>query len=160
MTDRTSRHRKLSAPHSTFVKRVLPFAAVAVVSVCSYLSSRDKPHALEMTAAVGIIGMLIMWVMVRRGFWRIADTVEDHGERLVVTRWKTTVEIPIADVREVRRQPGLNGSYVTILLKAPCALGSEITFLAPGRRTMRDIEEQLDALSRRVAAQRQGLSSR
>jgi hypothetical protein len=146
--------QKLSAPHSTFVKRVLPFVTVVAVSAWSYQSSRDKPHALEMTVLVGIVGLIIMWIVLRRGFWRMADTVEDHGDRLVITRWRTRVEIPLENVRELRRRPGLNGSYVTILLTAPSALGSQITFLAPGRRTLREIEEKLDDLSRRVTSRR------
>lgn len=146
--------RKLSAPHSTFVKRVLPFVAVAAASAGSYWSSRDKPNALEMTVVVCVVGLIIMWIVLRRGFWRMVDTVEDHGDRLVVTRWKTKAEIPLANVREMGRRHGLNGSYVTILLGAPSALGSEITFLAPSERTMRDIEEKLDSLARRVASQR------
>lgn len=84
----------------------------------------------------------------------MADTVEDHGDQLAITRWRTKVEVPIANVRELRRQPTGRGSQVTILLKAPCALGSEITFLAPDRRTMPDIEDKLDALWRRVGSQR------
>ena len=151
--------QKLSVPHSTLVKRVLPFVAVAAASLWSYQSSRDHPNALVITAIVCVVGMLIMWVMLRRGFWRMADTVEDHDDRLIVTRWTTRIEIPIANIREVRRRPGLNGSYVTLLLGAPSALGPEITFLAPGRRTLRDIEDHLDSLARRVAAQR-SLASR
>jgi hypothetical protein len=146
--------QKLSAPHSAFVKRVLPFVTVVAASAWSYQSSRDKPNALEMTLLVGIVGLIILWVVLRRGFWRMADTVEDHGDRLVITRWRTRAEIPLENVRELRRRPGLNGSYVTIRLTAPCALGSEITFLAPGRRTLREIEEKLDDLSRRIASRR------
>jgi hypothetical protein len=146
--------QKLSAPHLTFVKRVLPFVAMAAVSAGSYWSSRDKQYALGLTVLWAVVGSIILWVILRRGFWRMADTVEDHGDRLVITRWRTKVEIPIANVRELRRQPTLNGSNVTIVLNAPSALGAEITFLAPGRRTLRDIEEKLDNLSRRVASQR------
>jgi hypothetical protein len=145
---------KLSAPHSTFVKRVLPFVAVLAATAWSYQSSRDKPNALEMTLIVGAVGLILMWFVLSRGFWRIADLVEDHGDRLVITRWKTRVEIPIAHVREIKRRPGLNGSYVTLLLNTPSALGSEITFLAPGRRTMREIEDRLDDLWRRVTSRR------
>ncbi|HEY7639171.1 MAG TPA: hypothetical protein VH814_05570 [Steroidobacteraceae bacterium] len=144
--------QKLSAPHSPFVKRVLPFLAIAAVSVGSYWSNRQKPHALEMSVATCVIGLIVMWLIIRRGFWRVADTVEDHGDRLVVTRWKTRAEIAIANMREIQRRPGLNGSYVTILLNKPSALGAEIKFLAPGRNTTRDIEERLDSLARRIAS--------
>lgn len=146
--------QRISAPHSTFVKRVLPFVAMAAVSAGSYWSSRYNQHALETTVAVGVVGSIILWVLLRRGFWRMADTVEDHGDQLAITRWRTKVEVPIANVRELRRQPTGRGSQVTILLKAPCPLGSEITFLAPDRRTMPDIEDKLDALWRRVGSQR------
>lgn len=144
----------ISAPHSAFVKRVLPFVALAAASAGSYWSSRANENALGLTVLVGIIGSIIMWVLLRRGFWRLADTVEDHGDRLVITRWKTRIEIPIANAKKILRERRLNGSYVTILLNAPSALGSEIAFLAPGRRTLRDIEDRLDSLSRRVATQR------
>ena len=146
--------QKLSAPHSTFVKRVLPFVVVLAVSAWSYQSSRDTPNALAITLIVVGVGLILMWVALSRGFWRIADTVEDHGDRLVITRWKTRVEIPIANVREIKRRPGLNGSYVTLLLNTPSALGAEITFLAPGIRTMREIDDKLDDLWRRVTGRR------
>lgn len=142
------------------MKRVLPFIAVAAASAWSYQSSRDHPNALVITAIVCVVGMILMGVMLRRGFWRMADTVEDLDDRLVVTRWRTRIEIPIANIKAIRRQRGLNGSYVTVLLNTPSALGSEITFLAPSWRTLRDIEERLDSLAQRVATQRQGLSSR
>jgi hypothetical protein len=146
--------QKLSAPHSAFVKRVLPFVAVLAVSAWSYQSNREQPNALVLTLIVGVVGLLLMGLALRRGFWRIADTVEDHGDRLVITRWKTRAEIPIANVREIRRRRGLNGSYVTLFLNSPSALGSEITFLAPGSRTMREIEDRLDDLWRRVTSRR------
>ena len=145
---------RLSAPHLTFVKRVLPFIAIIAVSAGSYWSNREQAYVIELTLFWLVAGSVILWVLMRRGFWRMADTVEDHGDRLVITRWRTKVEVPIADVRELRRERTVNGSNVTIVLAAPCALGSEIKFLAPGRRTVRDIEEKLDSLSRRVAARR------
>jgi hypothetical protein len=147
--------QKLSAAHSTFVKRVLPFITVAAVSAWTYQSRRHEPNALVMTAMVGLIGLgLMWWFVLRRDFWRLADVVEQHGDRLVITRWTTKVEIPIANVKQLIRVPSLaGGSAVTLVLTTPSALGSEISFLAPSRRTMRDIDEKLEALARRVKAQ-------
>ena len=133
---------------------MLPFVALLAVSAGSYWSSREQTYAIELTLFWLVAGSIILWLLLRRGFWRMADTVEDHGDRLVITRWRTKVEVPIASVREIRRERTANGSNVTIVLAAPGALGSEIKFLAPGRRTVRDIEEKLDSLSRRVAARR------
>jgi len=150
----TSQVQKLSAPHSTFVKRVLPFITVAAVSAWTYQSRRHEPNALVMTAIVGVIGLGLMWFVLRRDFWRLADVVEQHGDRLVITRWTTKLELPIANVKQLIRVPSLaGGSAVTLVLTTPSALGAEISFLAPSRRTMRDIDEKLEALARRVKAQ-------
>jgi hypothetical protein len=143
--------QKISAPHSTLVKRVLPFATMAAVSAWTYSSHRGEQYALELALLWFVVGSIALWVLLRRGFWRLADTVEDQGDRLVITRWKTRIEVPIANVKALRRNPALNGSNVTLFLSAPSALGSEISFLAPGRRTMRDIEDKLEALASRIA---------
>jgi len=141
---------RISTVHSTFVKRVLPFATMAAVSAWTYSSHRGEQYALELALLWFVVGSLVLWVLLRRGFWRLADTVEDQGDRLIITRWKTRIEVPISNVKELRRRPAFSGSNVTLLLSAPSALGSEISFLAPGRRTMRDIDEKLEGLARRV----------
>jgi hypothetical protein len=142
--------QRISASHSTFVKRVLPFATIAAASAWTYSSHRGEQYALELALLWFVVGSIILLVVLRRGFWRLADTVEDQGDRLIITRWKTRIEVPIENVKGLRRTPALTGSNVTLFLSAPSALGSEISFLAPGRRTMRDIEDKLDALARRV----------
>ena len=142
--------QRISASHSTFVKRVLPFATIAAASAWTYSSHRGEQYALELALLWFVVGSIILWVVLRRGFWRLADTVEDQGDRLIITRWKTRIEVPIENVKGLRRTRALTGSNVTQFLSAPSALGSEISFLAPGRRTMRDIEDKLDALARRV----------
>ena len=141
----------ISASHSTLVKRVLPFATMAAASAWTYSSHRGEQYALELALLWFVVGSIALWVLLRRGFWRLADTVEDQGDRLIITRWKTRIEVPIANVRALRRRPAFSGSNVTLFLSAPSALGSEISFLAPGKRTMRDIEDKLDALASRVA---------
>jgi hypothetical protein len=143
--------QKISAPHSTLVKRVLPFATMAAASAWTYSSHRGEQYALELALLWFVVGSIILWVLLSRGFWRLADTVEDQGDRLIITRWKTRIEVPIENVKGLRRQPALGGSNVTLLLSTPSALGSEISFLAPGWRTMRDIDEKLEALSRRIS---------
>jgi hypothetical protein len=124
---------------------------MAAVSAWTYSSHRGEQYALELALLWFVVGSIALWVLLRRGFWRLADTVEDQGDRLVITRWKTRIEVPIANVKALRRKPALNGSNVTLFLSAPSALGSEISFLAPGRRTMRDIEDKLEALASRIA---------
>jgi len=142
--------QKISAPHSTLVKRVLPFATVAAVSAWTYSSNRGEQYALELALLWFVVGSIALWLLLRRSFWRLADTVEDQGDRLIITRWKTRIEVPIANVKGLRRRPALSGSNVTLLLSAPSELGSEISFLAPSWRTMRDIDDKLESLAKRV----------
>ena len=142
--------QKISAPHSTLVKRVLPFATMVAASAWTYSSHRGEQYALELALLWLVLGSIALWFLLRRGFWRLADVVEDQGDRLIITRWRTRIEVPIANVKGLRRKPALNGSNVTLILSAPSQLGSEISFLAPGRRTMRDIEDKLESLASRV----------
>ena len=141
---------RISTSHSTFVKRVLPFATIAAASAWTYSSHRGEQYALELALLWFVVGSLVLWILLRRGFWLLADTVEDQGDKLIITRWKTRIEVPISNVKTLRRRPAFGGSNVTLFLSAPSALGSEISFLAPGRRTMRDIDEKLEGLARRV----------
>jgi hypothetical protein len=143
--------QKISAPHSTFVKRLLPFATIAAASAWTYSSHRGEQYALELALLWFVVGSIALWLLLRRGFWHLADTVEDQGDRLIITRWKTRIEVPIANVKALRRKPALSGSNVTLILSAPSALGSEISFLAPSWRTMRDIDDKLESLAKRVA---------
>ena len=82
----------------------------------------------------------------------MADTVEDRGNSLVVTRWRTQATIPLSMIRELRRERKLVGSEVTLFLNQPCTLGSEVHFLAPDKRKVPDIDETLDALASRINA--------
>ena len=90
---------KISASHSTFVKRVLPFATIAAASAWTYSSQRGEQYALELALLWFVVGSIILWVLLSRGFWRVADTVEDEGDRLIITRWKTRIEVPIENVK-------------------------------------------------------------
>ena len=151
--------QKLSASHSTFVKRVLPFATIAAASAWTYSAHRHEQYTLELALLWFVVGSIALWVVLSRSLWRMADTVEDQGDRLIITRWRTRIEVPIANVKSLRRRPALGGSIVTLFLSTPSALGSEISFLAPGWRAMRDIDEKLEGLARRVSTRAQSAQS-
>jgi hypothetical protein len=144
----------LSTPHSTFVTRVLPFMLVAGVCGWVYWPKRDEGmESLVIALFVFVIVNLLMCRELRKRLWRKADIVEDRGDRLVITRWKTTVEIPLSQVQEIMRVPMLGSMEVIIILKTPCEFGSEIAFYPPHKRKVPEIDHALDGLSRRVASQ-------
>jgi len=141
----------LSAPPWTFVKRVLPF--VVVVSACAHVYWPERNEGVEplvLAFVLLVIANFIMYRTLRKGSWRRADTVEDLGDHLVVTRWKTTITIPLSQVQEVMEVPTLGGMEVVITLKTPCVFGSEIAFFPLDKRKVPEIEHALDMLKRRV----------
>lgn len=145
--------RTISARHSTFIKRVLPFLVVAGASAWATWRTHGTPMESVGAAAIGtVVVTIVMVVILRRGFWRMADIVEDDGDSLRVTRWRTRITIPLSNVREVQRVPLLRGSEVTLTLKQPCLFGLNIRFLAPDKRRVPDIDIMLEALTRRVQA--------
>jgi hypothetical protein len=143
----------LSARRSTFVTRVLPFIVVAGACGWAYWPKRNEgAEPLVLALVFLVISTLIMYRTLRKSAWRRADTVEDRGDRLVITRWKTTIEVPLSQVQQVLRVPVLGGMEVIIVLKTPCALGSEIAFFPPHKRKVPEIEHALEMLSRRVSS--------
>ncbi len=130
----------LSAPSSTFVTRVLPFIVVAGACGWAYWPKRNEgAEPLVLALIFLVIATLIMYRTLRKSAWRRADTVEDRGDRLVITRWKTTIEVPLSQVQQVLRVSALGGMEVIIILKTPGALGSQIacSFLRTSEESQR-----------------------
>lgn len=144
----------LSTPHSTFVTRVLPFVVVAGACGWVYWQKRNEgAESLVITLILFVIASLLMYRQLRKGLWRKADIVEDRGDRLLITRSKTTIEVPLSHVQEIMKAPSFGVMEVIIILKIPCTFGSEIAFYPPHKRKVPQIEHALDDLSRRVASQ-------
>jgi hypothetical protein len=149
--------RTISATPSPFVKRILPF--VILVGVCGSAYWRDVNRGISdpvVWLLVAVTMVVIMVTVLLRGPWSLADKVEDCGDRLIVTRWRTSVTIPLSAVTDLQRTPLAVGSTVTLKLAHPCALGSDIRFLAPDKRKVPDIDQALDSLALRLAAQDSG----
>jgi hypothetical protein len=144
----------LSAPPATFVKRVLPFIVLLGACAWHYWPKRNEgAEPLIVSLVVLVIGTLITLYVFRNGPWRMADTVEDRGDRLVITRWKSTIEVPLSQVQEIMQVRSRLTNEVIIILRTPCAFGSEIAFFPPDKRKAPQIEYALETLSRRVSSQ-------
>lgn len=148
---------QLSAKHSSFVKRILPFAAIALVTAWTYWSDvrHGKPASLMTAAAIAIFLGVIVTLLLRRGLWKLADIVEDHGGEIRVTRWRRTIQLPLRNISRVRLEPGTVGQVVTLELVHPSALGPEIAFFAPSSKKVPTIDHDLQSLVMRVATQSQ-----
>jgi hypothetical protein len=142
----------LSARHSSFVKRVLPFLAVAGAGVWSYWSSASRGSADSIwgAAVVGLVATVIMVVVLRRGLWAMADTVELSEDTLRIQRWTTTASIPLSDIKSVNWEPYIVGSLVTVELRQPNSLGTSVRFYAPDSRKVPSIISDLESFAARV----------
>lgn len=151
------RVRIISAPHSMFVKRPLPFLALAAAGVWAYWSDRDRvsTESLVTFARIGVFSAGLLTFFLRRDFWRKADIVEDWGDHLIVTRWRTKISVPLSNVREVLREPRHVGSVITLILDRPGPFVSDIQFYAPDKRKTPTVDEMLDDLARRAASRAQ-----
>ena len=54
--------QKISASHSTFVKRVLPFATIAAASAWTYSAHRHEQYALELALLWFVVGSIALWL--------------------------------------------------------------------------------------------------
>jgi hypothetical protein len=145
--------RTLSEKHSPFIKRVLPFLVIAAaVGWTFWPDGHEKPEDYILAGGILLLASAIVYWILRKGIWRMADTVEDYGDALVVSRWKTRITLHLSDVRELRRERKLVGSEVTLVLSKPGPLGAEISFLAPDSRNVPDIDTTLETLAARISA--------
>jgi hypothetical protein len=143
--------RAVSATHSAFSKRVLPFVGIAGACAWLYWSRRDTDPSLALALFWTAVLTIIMVLTLRRGLWLMADTVVDCGDSLLVTRWRTRVSVPLSNVRALRRVPvfiGIDEMWIT--LDQPSAIGSEIGFYAPDKRRAPANHEALEGLIRRI----------
>jgi hypothetical protein len=142
----------LSASHSSFLKRVLPFLAVSGAGAWSYWSSegRSSTDSIWGTVIVGLVATIIMVAVLRRGLWAMADTVELSDDALRIQRWTTTATIPLSDIKSVNWEPYIVGSVVTVELRQPSTLGTSVRFYAPDSRKVPSIISDLESLAVRV----------
>jgi hypothetical protein len=144
---------ELSAKHSFFGKRILPFLVLVLAWTYWWRLRHGKPVDLWMVLTVAVTLGAILTAHLWRNLWKMADTVEDLGDQLCVRRWKHTVRLSLREISRVRLEPGPVGQIVALELTRPCALGKEISFYAPSPRKVRTITQDLQSLVARVKAQ-------
>ena len=143
----------LSAAHSGFGKRVLPFLASAVACGGAYWYSIQKqgspPPLLEFTVIV-MFTTVVLVRLLRRELWSMMDTVEYSGDAIALKRWKKSEIVSLTAVKSVRWEPYFVGFIVTLELSRRTEFGSEVRFFAPDVRKAPDIVRELEALPARV----------
>lgn len=154
--------RRISSRGTFYYKRILPFIFVAVLAcavlVTVYASTRaGKPVPLPALLFPVAMGGLI-WLVLRRVVFDLADEVLDEGDALLVRFGRETERIPLGQIINLSYTPLMNPARVTLTLRQPGRFGREVSFASKrplfagllGRNPLVDeLIERVDAARRR-----------
>jgi len=122
--------RQLSSKSTFFTKRIFPaiwLGFVAIFGITSVLSgavSKD-PMFVVVPVFMAVAGLIFF----RGLLWKLADSVSDHGDYLVVRRGGVEAKVPLANVMNVSASSFSNPKTISLRLIQPSTLGQEISFI-------------------------------
>jgi hypothetical protein len=148
----------LSASHSGFAKRVLPFLLVAGACGWTYWSKAHEGKSAPLWTLILTAGFLgaVMVFYLRRGVWSMLDSVDYSGDTITLSRWTMSETIPLAQLKSVSWEPYIVGSIVTLDLNRPGAFGIQVCFYPPDARRVPNITRDLEDFAARVRSINRG----
>lgn len=152
---------RISSSWTFFYKRVFPaiwfgflalFLCAAVGNAVAQNNAADLLPVLVVTGVMVIIGIVVM----KQFVWDLADEVWDDGDGLVVRNKGREERFALADFMKLSYSGLVNPPRITLALRNPSELGTEISFVPPFRilsfsmpPIARDLMERIDAARRR-----------
>lgn len=156
----TGKH--ISSRNTFFQKRVLPpllFCVLALGVILPLTLTRGSPHAPPWPVfAAPLAVMVIIYVVLRKLVFDLADEVVDEGDALRVRFGEEEERIPLAEIINVSYSGITNPPRITLTLRAAGRFGREVTFsprqgfLSPLFRPnplVNELIERVDAARRR-----------
>lgn len=150
--------KRISSRLTWFNKRLFPmiwfgFLAFFLVTSLGAGVVRQPDGALFLIAPLVMAGF--GYFLFKIFVWDLADEVWDGGDLLVVRQRANQVIVPLASCRNVSYSPWISPQRLTLTLREPSELGSEIAFMPPQRllpfgtpEVVRDLIERIDAARR------------
>ncbi len=148
----------ISSRQTFFLKRIFPplwYGFLAVFALIALRGMRGRPEfllALIGPAVMAVVGYFVIKFFVLP----LADEVWDAGNELIVKKGTAEVRVPLSQIANVSYERFTNPPLVTLTLREPTVLGSEIVFAPPVRflRFLRspvvaDLIQRVDAARRR-----------
>ena len=128
--------KRISSKRTIFYKRVFPvfwFGFIALFVLTGVLPSL-RTHAtpvplLMMPVVMGVIG----YALFRRLIFDLVDEVWDDGDALIVKNAGVQDRVPLTNIINIGYSLLTNPERVTLMLREPCSLGKEITFMPLSR---------------------------
>jgi hypothetical protein len=128
--------KRISSKSTFYYKRVFPLIWFGFIGVflASALFGHGGPRAPSLPFLVVPIVMAIFgYVLFRKLIFDLVDEVWDDGDALVVKNSGIEERVALANVINVGFSTLTNPERVTLTLRKPCRLGTEITFSPPRR---------------------------
>ena len=154
--------KRISSRNTFFQKRVLPFLLLGVLTLgvaAPLMLARGGPHAPPWPVFVAPFAVgVIIYVVLRRLVFDLADEVVDEGDALRVRFGEDEERIPLAQIINVSYSGITNPPRITLTLRTAGRFGREVTFspqqsfLSPLFRPnplVNDLIERVDAARRR-----------
>ena len=122
---------RLSTRQTAFLKRGFPVLWVlvlAVVAVSIYADPKVRPSDRAVLYAILPAMALLGWFLYRKLLADLADEVWDAGNELIVRNRGVEAHVPLSNIVNVNCEWLTNPQRITLMLREPSALGSEIVF--------------------------------
>jgi hypothetical protein len=122
--------RRISSKLTFYYKRIFPaiwfgFLAIFLIIGLGSLKARQTPWPfLIMPIVMAVFGFFIM----KKLIFGLADEVWETNDHLVVKNKGVEERILFSDIQHVNCSTMINPSRITLTLRMPSRLGSEITF--------------------------------
>ena len=123
---------RISTRQTAFLKRGFPTFWVVILAVIAVSVSAD-PHVAPRDRAIVYYGVippiaLLGWFLWRKLLSNLADEVWDAGDELVVRDRGVEAHVPLSNIVNVSCEWLTNPQRITLTLREPSMLGSEIVF--------------------------------
>jgi len=120
-----------------FMKRVFPaiwfgmlliFGTVGIFALLTSAGTGEFDPGTLMFAVLPVVMAVFGYNIMKQLIWNLVDEVYDHGDYLVVRNRGDETRIELADIMNVNASTMVNPPRITLRLRQPTKLGTEVSF--------------------------------
>ena len=120
--------KRISSKQTFYLKRVLPFALVAVAVAPFFVVYSTTGRFEPGTVMPAVLIVIVLAVIYPKLISDLADEVYDGGDYLLVKRGRIEDRIALSDIMNVNSSVMVNPPRVTLRLARPGKFGDEVVF--------------------------------
>jgi hypothetical protein len=119
---------RISSGRTFFMKKVFPFLFLAIMAVPVMIGFNVPGHLPLPVFIVPLVMLPVLFVIMRKLVWDLADEVYDGGDYLLVKSGDKEERIPLSNIMNVSSTLMVNPPRITLRLVAPGRFGKEVSF--------------------------------